>query len=368
MGLKIGGDLGRFKDIVRGKVKNGLDKFIASDDIIGQVGGKLIKIPLKYIDLPRFAFGNKDKGGPGMGKGDPGDPMDPGDNSSGKGKAGDEDGEDSLGVEFTPEELATILSEHLELPFLENKGKGTLSAEKNKYNKISPQGSDSLRHFKRSYKEALKRQVSDGSYNPKEPKIIPIRDDFRYKSFSNTPAPDINAAAIYIIDTSGSMQEEQKHLVRSSVFWIDLLLKKAYGKIDSLFITHDTKAQEVNREEFFTLSTNGGTHISSAYELLSEIMETRYPFANYNVYPFHWSDGDNSGEADDDKCIAILKDKIIPNCNQFSYGNVNSPYGSADFVGVLTNKFADEKKLITTTINGVQDILPSIKHFFENGR
>ena len=38
---------------------------------------------------------------------------------------------------------------------------------------------------------------------------------------------------------------------------------------------------------------SGGTMISSAYRLAAEIIERDYPSAMWNIYPFHFSDGDN---------------------------------------------------------------------------
>jgi len=83
MSQKIDQDVGRFKDIVKGKVKSNLKKLVSSGDMIGQVGGKIVKIPIHSIDLPRFAFGSRDQGGNGMGDGDIGDPT----NGSGKKRA-----------------------------------------------------------------------------------------------------------------------------------------------------------------------------------------------------------------------------------------------------------------------------------------
>src|SRR3712207_4808430 len=52
-------------------------------------------------------------------------------------------------------------------------------AEKDKYSGIARVGPDSLRHFKRSYREALKRQIFSGDYDPEDPIIVPIRDAMR---------------------------------------------------------------------------------------------------------------------------------------------------------------------------------------------
>lgn len=370
MPIRIDSDVNRFKDILKGKVKRDLKKFVSSGNLIGQQGKKKISIPIHTIDLPRFRFGSKGMGGTGMGDGDIGDGM-----GQGKGKkpgqgdeAGDETGEHELNAEFSPEELAQIMMEELELPKLEDKGKGKVHSERNKYNKIGHNGSESLRHNKRTYKEALKRQISSGVYNPYDPKIIPIKQDKRYRTSSTIDSPEINTLVVYMMDVSGSMGEEQKHIVEAEVFWIDLLLKASYKDIISCFIVHDTEAKEVEREDFFKMSSSGGTRISSAYKLCADIIQKEYPFSEWNIYPFHFSDGDNYGGTDNEECCNILNERLLPNCNVFGYGQVKSNHGSGEFIEILGSKYAGNDKVTTSQIDSEADILKSIKTFFEKGK
>jgi len=55
---------------------------------------------------------------------------------------------------------------------------------------------------------------------------------------------------------------------------------------------------EVDRHTFFHLREDGGTRISSAFKVCRAILETHYNPMEWNVYLFHFSDGDNSSEAD----------------------------------------------------------------------
>jgi hypothetical protein len=130
MSLRIDADRERFSKIVRGKIQSNLKKLVSSGDMIGQVCGKIVKIPIHSIDLPRFAFGSRDQGGNGMGDGDEGDPM-PGQGKKkgkGKGEASDGTEEHSFDMEFSAEEMADIMISELELPKLENKGKGKINS------------------------------------------------------------------------------------------------------------------------------------------------------------------------------------------------------------------------------------------------
>ena len=112
-------DLNRFRKIIRGKIKKELRRFISSGDLIGRQGKKKISIPLPRIDIPKFQFGSKEQGGVGQGEGDVGDPVGQGEPQPGEGQAGDAEGQHSLEVDVTLQELAEILGEELQLPNIE---------------------------------------------------------------------------------------------------------------------------------------------------------------------------------------------------------------------------------------------------------
>ena len=86
-----------------------------------------------------------------------------------------------LEVELSLDELAQILGEELELPRIEPKGKQRIIAQKDRYIGIRRAGPESLRHFKRTYRQALRRQITTGTYNPERPLIVPVREDQRYR-------------------------------------------------------------------------------------------------------------------------------------------------------------------------------------------
>src|SRR3984893_5332533 len=176
--------------------------------MIGKKGKDLVSIPLPQINLPQFRYGQKGSGGVGVGEGQPGQPL-----TAPKGD-GDrqprvQPGGHILEVELTLEELADILGEELALPRIEPRGKKNVVTEKDKYTSIRSVGPESLRHFKRTFKRALQRQISAGSYNPLEPSVIPVREDKRYRAWKEVPKPDAVACVIYMMDVSGSMTDEQ---------------------------------------------------------------------------------------------------------------------------------------------------------------
>lgn len=314
MAQKIDSDAARFRAIVRGKIKEHLKGYISNGEMIGKKGRDLVSIPLPQITLPQFRYGHRQSGGVGQGEGEVGQTL--GGDGSEKGQAGQGEGNHILEVDVSLEELAELLGEELELPKIEPRGKKNITQSVDKYTGISTTGPESLRHFKRTYKQALRRQVLSGEYNPADPKIVPFREDTRYRSWNSQLLPEANAVILYAMDVSGSMGEEQKELVRITSFWIDTWLKSQYKDVSRAYIIHDATAREVDEDTFYHTREGGGTKISSAYKLMASLIEERYPPSDWNIYCFHFSDGDN-WEEDNSLCAQLLEEHILPKINQF---------------------------------------------------
>lgn len=116
-------DRDRFREIVRGKIKQDLKKYMSQEgiDVFGKEGRHKITVPIPHIELPRFKYGKK---GGGVGEGNGKDP--------GGEKAGDQAAENPLEVEVTLDEMAQLLSEELELPRIEPKGKSQITTDSKK--------------------------------------------------------------------------------------------------------------------------------------------------------------------------------------------------------------------------------------------
>ena len=372
MATRIETDHARFKNIVRGKIKQNLRKYIQKGEMVGKQGKDLVSIPVPSIELPRFKFGHQDTGGAGQGEGDPGDVLQPGSveqEGSGSGQAGENPGEHLLEVDVTMEDLAEMLGEELELPRIEPRGKERIEQTKLKYTGVNTAGPESLRHFKRTYKQALRRSIIAGEYDPKAPIVVPTRADRRYRSWKEIVEPQANAVIIYMMDVSGSMGDEQKEIVRIESFWLDTWLRSQYQGIESRYIIHDAMAREVDRHTFFHTRESGGTMISSAYKLAWKIVEEEYPPSEWNIYPFHFSDGDNWSADDTNQCLALLRDHMLPAVNMFCYGQVESPYGSGQFIKDLREAFpvGDDSKVLTSEIKDKEAIYGSIRDFLGKG-
>jgi len=359
--LNIDRDLGRFRDIVKGRVRRELRRYMSSGELIGRRGKETVSIPLPRVGIPRLRYGENKKG-IGQGEGEEGE-------GAGEGqKAGDAAGEHLLEVDITMEELAEIMGEELELPRIEPKGQREASSARARYKGISQSGPESLRHFRRTYRQALKRSLAAGTFDPKRPVIVPIKDDRRYRTYVVEKEPRSSAVLIYMMDVSGSMGKEQKEIVRSEAFWIDTWLQHNYENVDVRFIIHDAAAREVDRDTFFRTRESGGTLISSAYKLCLDIIKNEYPVEDWNIYPFHFSDGDNWSQSDTRLCIDLLQTQIIPVSNQFSYAQVDSQYGSGQFIKDLGQAFEEEEAVVLSRVPNRDGIMNSIRELLAKGR
>lgn len=368
MSSRIDRDQNRFREIVRGKIRENLRKYVTHGEMIGRKGRDLVSIPLPQLDVPHFRYGKNGSGGVGQGEGEAGQPIGKGDDEAGQGQAGSAPGEHILEVEVTLQELADILGQELSLPKIKPKGKAQIEQEKTRYNSIRRTGPESLRHFKRTYVQALRRQLSTGTYNPVEPRVVPIQQDKHYRSWSTINQPQANAVIIYMMDVSGSMTDDQKKIVRTEAFWIDAWLRSQYQGVERRYIIHDAAARVVDEETFYHTRESGGTRISSAYKTCEELLDSGFPADEWNIYCFQFSDGDNWGE-DNRQSLGILRESLLPRCNLFCYGQVESPYGSGEYINALRATFGDKhESLILSEIADEAAIYDSIKAFLGKGK
>jgi len=365
MVLQIDKDHQRFRRIVKGKIREDLRKFLTRSELLGREGRKYISIPIHGIDIPHFRYGDNNDSGVGRGDGNAGDTVS-GEGALGPG--GEQEGQHVLEVEVGLDELAEILGEELKLPRIQPKGKHRITAERERYSGVRQSGPESLRHFKRTFRRALRRQIMSGLYNPDAPRIIFERRDKMYRSWKTVLNPQSNAVIIYMMDVSGSMGDEQKELVRLEAFWIDAWLRKNYHGIESRYIVHDVRAGEVDRETFFRIREDGGTRISSAFRLARELIAGHYAPSEWNIYLFHFSDGDNSSESDSRECCALMREHLLPVLNLFGYCQVASAYGSGNFINVVHEHLSGIDAVLTSRVNTKDDIYDSIKIFFSAGR
>jgi uncharacterized sporulation protein YeaH/YhbH (DUF444 family) len=354
---KIQSDVNRFREIVRGRVREELKKHLGHQELVGRQGKHLVSIPIPHLELPHLVH---DNGRQGVGQGE-------GQAGEGPG-AGKDPGQHVLEAEFSVEELASMLGEALELPRIEPRGHDELDTSKGHYTGISTVGPESLRHFKRSYRQALRRMIATGAYDPERPRVALVRADKRYRSWKPKHEPSANAVIVYVMDVSGSMGADQKELVRTESFWLDAWISHHYQGTRTVYIVHDAAAKEVDRDTFFRIRESGGTVISSAYELCGKIIQERYPSTDWNLYLFHFTDGENYSRQDTEKCLNMLQEKLLPAVNLFGYGQVESYGTSGDFYDALASRFKEEERVALSRVPDRDAIVDSIKLLLGKGR
>lgn len=366
--FRIETDRARFREIVRGRIRDDLRKYLSTGELIGRAGERAVSIPLPQIQLPRFVFGENPHGA-GQGTGEGGDQAE-GEAAEGEGigGAGEHAGHHILEVEVELDELAEMLGEELQLPNIQPRGVKDLATDGGRYNGLRMSGPDSLRQFRRSFKNALKRTIAAGLYDAKNPRVVPVREDFRFRMRKSCPQPESSAVVFHMMDVSGSMGREQKEIVRIKAFWIDTWLRSQYKNLEVVYIVHDAVSRVVDHHTFFHLRESGGTKISSAYELCLRQIAERYRPEDWNIYPFHYSDGDNWSARDTELCISMLRDEILPRVNQFCYGQVKSAHGSGQFKKDLDNALTGHETLVTASVNDRADVPEAIRSFLGSGR
>ena len=268
-------------------------------------------------------------------------------------------GIDYYEAEITVDELAALVFEDLGLPFLKPKGHAIVESEDVRFDEVRKTGPMSNLDKRRTIRENLMRNAQGrpagfgGLTN----------DDLRFKTWERHIREESNAVVIAMRDVSGSMGEFEKYITRSFYFWMVRFLRTRYTQVQIVFVTHHTEAQEVDEDTFFNLGESGGTKVSSAYQLALDIANERYPASEWNTYPFHFSDGDNWGEVDNQRCLDLVK-ALLDRSNAFGYGEIQE--GGRRSPSTLMSAFGQirDPHFIGVTITRKEDVYPALKQFF----
>lgn len=356
------GDQERHKEKIREAVKKNLGEIVSEESIILSDGKKTVRIPIRSLEEYNFRYdhGRQQHAGQGNGKSKVGDVVaqEPKPGKGKKGEAGKDAGYDYYEAEVSMEELAALIFEDLGLPNLEQKRQQEMETELVVFTDVRKKGAMANLDKKRTILENIKRNASKGDASFKDIKS----DDLRFKVWDPTIKYQSNAVVIAMMDVSGSMGEFEKYIARSFYFWMVRFLRTKYNNVNIVFISHHTEAKEVTEEEFFHKGESGGTQVSSAYELALQIIQERYDPNDWNIYPFHFSDGDNL-PWDNDRCVQLVN-KLMAQCNIFGYGEIREGhYRSPSTLMSAYNKIND-KKFIPVTISDKKEVYPALRKFF----
>ena len=369
-------DARRHRDKQREAIRKKLPEIISEESIITRKKGKTVKVPIRSLDIPRFRQGSRKKqdgdggeggdgaGGTGIGQGSgsPGDVIGrrPGQGQQPGPEAGSEPGQDYIESEIDLEELVAMMLEDLGLPNLEKKEIAELEVNFGfKIRGIQKSGPKILLDPQRSSKipfgrffafleilqdetgrdeltcfSALKKVdgslsdaleiLADPNFCASDTEVEPFgiyhEQDLRYHKIREDVRHESNAVIIAMMDVSGSMTTMKKYLARSLLFWLVEFLRTIYSRVEIRFIIHHFNARLVPEEEFFHTVESGGTRCASAYELANSLIDTEYPTDRWNVYAFHFSDGEdwNANES-----MVEAKKFFEKGINMFGYGEIH---------------------------------------------
>ncbi|MGY6274159.1 YeaH/YhbH family protein [Methylomonas sp. MgM2] len=391
--------LRRFKDQIRKAVTDA----VSGRDVADLERGEKISIPAKDLREPLFQHG---PGGsrsivhPGNKEFVTGDRVKRPEDGSGQGSASP-DGEDmdEFVFELSKEEFMNYFFEDLALPDLVKKQLSAVPEVKRVRAGFTSDGTPSSLHVVRSMKQAIGRRLAmaagprqqlkeaeellaeleakgqtdspEAAELRKEIEVlkariasVPFLDtwDLRYANRVDKPQPTSQAVMFCLMDVSGSMDEERKNIAKRFFMLLYLFLTRSYERIEVVFIRHHTMAKEVDEQDFFTSRETGGTVVSSALELMYEIIQDRYPTSAWNIYAAQASDGDNWND-DSPFCRDLLINKLLPLVQYYAYveiqaENPQSLWEEYEYVKSVSSHFTMQRILT------LEDIYPVFRELF----
>ncbi|PCI34270.1 MAG: hypothetical protein COB54_00280 [Alphaproteobacteria bacterium] len=359
----------RFLDRAKKQIKRAVDDALKNRKISNTDGGERIKIPTEGLHEPHFLGdmrkGNRDRVLPGNRDFMPGDkikrPPPQGAGQGGREGAEDGEGEDSFQFTLTRDEFLDIFFEDMALPdFIKKSIKEEVIHEYQRAG-YKKQGSPSNLNLKLTMRNSLARRLC--LHRPRDEEIAELEDqitalrqktplspkisqqlgvlletletkkrkrrvvpyidplDVRYSSFTQVEKPNTQAVMFCLMDVSGSMGEIHKELAKRFFMLLHLFLNRQYNKVDVVFIRHTHLASEVDEETFFHSRETGGTIVSTALEIMQQVIKDRYPPDDWNIYAAQASDGDNLN-SDNAHCQQLLTEELLPKCQYFAYVEV----------------------------------------------
>src|SRR5882724_3276391 len=350
--------LRRAKALVQGAVK----KSSEGRDIKDVLEGGEVSIPLDGMHEPRFRRegGTRDRVLPGNKKFVEGDILPR--SGQGRGRAsqpGEGDSEDDFRFVLSRDEFVDLFLDDLELPDLAKRKLAEAEGEGLQRAGYTTSGSPANISVSRTVLLAMARRVALRRPRPEtiaqleaelaecgdeerraelaaeiealraKARRIPFIDpiDIRFRRFETVPKPVAQAVMFCLMDVSGSMSEHMKDLAKRFYMLLYVFLTRRYRHVDIVFIRHTDRAEEVDEDTFFHSPASGGTLVSSALQVMHEIVRSRYRPADWNIYAAQASDGDNS-ISDSEAVSRLLTEKILPVSQFFAYLEVGEAGGT----------------------------------------
>lgn len=272
--------------------KSGKDKVVVVPSTVEE---KFVHDTLRDPSEPDGSSGGSGEGQEGEVIGE--EPVRTADEGSGEGPGEGDGGKHEM--ESSAYDLGRILSEKFELPNLKDKGKKRSLTRYTYEMTDRHSGSGQFLDKKATLRRIVETNIHLGNI-PHIDSIDPSRflispHDKVYRVLSREKDYESQAMVFFLRDYSGSMAGKPTELVVAQHVLIYSWLLYQYEKqVESRFILHDTEATEV--KDFYTYYNSkvaGGTKVASAFSMVNDIVKKENLIADYNIYVFHGTDGDD---------------------------------------------------------------------------
>src|SRR6056297_2465371 len=184
------------------------------------------------------------------------------------------------------------------------------------------------------------------------------REDERFRHPEVIEKRERNVVVVNVRDASGSMRETKRELVERVFTPMDWYLTGKYDAAEFRYVVHDAEAWEVDREEFFGIQSGGGTRISSAYELVAEILE-EYPYSEWNRYVFAAGDSENAGSDTRDNVIPTME-SIDANLQAYVETQPGDGAANARHADEVESAFGDADDVAVARVSDPGDVTDAI--------
>jgi uncharacterized sporulation protein YeaH/YhbH (DUF444 family) len=104
-----------------------------------------------------------------------------------------------------------------------------------------------------------------------------------------------------MMDVSGSMGKEQKDIVRIEAFWIDTWLRHQYKNLECATSCTTRRRRKSTATRSSTCARAAARRSARPTSCALQIMRDKFPAEEWNIYPFHFSDGDNWSTRDTER-------------------------------------------------------------------
>lgn len=421
-------DAARHREKIKEAIKRNLPDIISDEAIITRSGDQIVRVPVRGIKSFRFIHSQGTQKGVGSGESEEGKVVGrrPKPGNGRPGRPGEEPGEDYLETEIELAELVEMMLDDIGLPNLQEKEIREAVISKGwKYDSVEKHGIVPRLDKKRTIKEAIKRtealvqnlMLSSGKSEEEcrdalseargdfdaalellsgkrgrtaddrteagsEPgRLYLDSSDLRFHTITEDTEYQSNAVVIAMMDVSGSMGTMKKYLARSFYFWMTSFLRIIYKRVEIRFIAHTSEARLVDEYEFLHRGESGGTSCHSAYELATDLIDTEYPTSRWNVYPFHFSDGE---DWDVDRTIRSLEKMLDRGVANFGYGEIQTEHSSSVLMEAYRRRIGLEagnvenlsyyrgvmgrSPMLGVVIKDKSDIYPALRVFLHSGK